>query len=102
MASLMHRPGYSQAVSRLESLPLELFQLIADHLILKRDDGLVIQVQDLSRLSRTSKAICAAVEPLLYEGVHFLWQNNERHPPVHLLVRTIIMRAQIWHFTFKQ
>lgn len=75
-------------IVHLEILPIELFQMILDYLSTK----------DLSAFSRTSKNHRALVEPILYRNIH--WEPapswpDERAPPVHLLLRSILIRPEL-------
>lgn len=75
-------------IAHLGRLPIELFQMILDYL----------RTKDLSAFSCTSKHHRALVEPILYRNIH--WQHalswpDERAPPVHLLLRTILIRPEL-------
>lgn len=78
----------SQKVAHLETLPIELFQMILGYLLTK----------DLSTFSRTSKHIRALVEPILYREIRWepeLSWPDERAPPAHLLLRSILIRPEL-------
>ena len=73
-------------MTSIQQLPLELFRAIINRLSRK----------DLSTLSRTSKPIRMAVEPILYREITFEWKGNgTKHPPVHLLLRSILNRPAL-------
>ena len=75
-------------IAHLEILPIELFQMILDYL----------RTKDLSAISRTSKHHRALVEPVLYRKIHWepaLSWPDERAPPVHLLLRSILIRPEL-------
>ena len=78
----------SRNIAHLEILPIELFQMILYYLRRK----------DLSALSCTSKHHRALVEPILYRNIHWepvLSWPDERAPPVHLLLRSILIRPEL-------
>lgn len=78
----------SRNIAHLEILPIELFQMILYYLHRK----------DLSALSCTSKHHRALVEPILYRNIHWepvLSWPDERAPPVHLLLRSILIRPEL-------
>lgn len=75
-------------IAHLQILPIELFHMILDYLLTK----------DLSAFSRTSKHHQALVEPILYRQIHWeprLAWPDERAPPVHLLLRSILTRPEL-------
>lgn len=78
----------SHKIAHLEMLPIELFQMILDYLPTK----------DLSAFSRTSKHHRALVEPILYREIRWeprLSLPDDRAPPVHLLLRSILIRPEL-------
>lgn len=81
----------------IEKLAVELFQMILDYLLTK----------DLSAFSRTSKYHRALIEPILYRKIRWepeLAWPDERAPPAHLLLRSILLRPELGsyidHFVF--
>lgn len=72
----------SQKTAHLEMLPIELFQMILHYLLTK----------DLSAFSVTSKHHRALVEPILYKEIRWGPWPDERAPPAHLLLRSILIR----------
>lgn len=72
----------------LDMLAVELFHLILDYLLKK----------DVSAFSRTSKYHRALTEPILYREIRWepeLSWPDERAPPAHLLLRSILLRPEL-------
>lgn len=73
-------------MANLQQLPLELLRGVLDRL----------SRQDLLALSCASKSIRTAVEPTLYREITFNWEGNSKsHPPVHLLLRSVVSRPEL-------
>lgn len=70
----------------LHRLPQELLQIVLTYL----------QRKDLSALSCTSKHLRLSVEPTLDKEICWKPRDvNHRHPPAHLLVRTLLSRREL-------
>ena len=82
---------YPSGIFKLSELPPELLDIILEYI---PDPGEGLQHRSLSALSCVSKALRRLTEPVLYQRIHFTW-DEVRDPPLHLLLRTILNRSEL-------
>ena len=84
-------------MAALEEMPLEILQEVYVYLSI----GDLYETADLSALSRASKTLRSTIEPYLYCKIGWLWDDGIPwkpelyHPPIHLLVRSILNRPSL-------
>lgn len=55
-----------------------------------------LSIKHLAAFSRTSKFVRSAAEPVLYREISFQWNKTEnKHAPVHLLLRCVASRPEL-------
>lgn len=79
--------GAIDAMANLNYVPRELYQMILGFM----------PRRDLSALTRTSRKNRILVEPILYREIRWKPEglNKRNHPPIDLLLRTIISRPEL-------